>query len=318
MGELDSRAKTKKSALLEPEYEPDGIVNNISTALGLVKQSDLRVPRPSSPMCNLKTWRRVIDMMNAEVIEELGEKIETHDLSNAFKTLSLKLDDCSTYQVDDIIKVKTTSEVSDEKSSKEHIKSVFRYVVEKLPPVTAALVGGYLSEVRIYGQSEYHDDILPDGKKYGGLHRPYRRCIEIVDRCSSRIHKNPKNYPCYNSSWQCIFLHELGHTVHNIYGFLRPGDGGYDYPSSEDEIESTGCINPINLSKIQSQFVYDMFRTYVYNHMDCYNNVYKYGNYGQQHPTESFACAFEVLLRNGERKIMDEYWHFRDVFTHLY
>jgi Mlc titration factor MtfA (ptsG expression regulator) len=50
--------------------------------------------------------------------------------------------------------------------------------------------------------------------------------------------------------------------------------------------------------------------------MECYQNV-RYDGYGKTHPAEAFACAFEILLRNGEKKLMNEYRQFHDVFTHL-
>lgn len=301
---------------LEPQYEPQGVVKTTSTGIGLVREAELHIPRPSKPYCSFEDWRRVIDMVSPSLLPEIAEEINDHDVSNAFKTLDIKVNDNPRFSTSDILNVKTGSEVEHEQAEVEHIHEVFNHCITQLPPVTSALIGGYLSEIRVYDKDNYRDNILPEGKRFGGLHRPYRRCIEVMGSCSCRINKNPSSYPCKNSSFSCMFLHELGHTVHNLYGFLRPGDHGYDYPSPRDDIESTGCITPLNLSERQSTFVYDIFRTYVYNHMDCYNNPH-YASYGQEHPTESFACAFEILLRNGEEEIMDEYWHFHDVFTHL-
>lgn len=177
-------------------------------------------------------------------------------------------------------------------------------------------MGGYLCEVRVFEKNNYYENILPEDKKYGGLNKPYRRSIEVTDFSSCRIHKKPEKYPCKNSSFSSTYLHELGHVVHNLYGFLRPGDAGYEYPSKKDELDSTGCISPIDLTERQSKFVYDVFRTYVYNRMDCYEDIHS-RSYGHTHPVEAFACAFEILCRNGGEKIIEDYRHFHDVFTHL-
>lgn len=299
---------------LEPEYETEGLIDNEETALSMILESGISVPCPQKPYCNVRNWRRVIDMLSESAVAEVASGLERHHMSQAFKTLSIKVDSDIPYRVEEILNIKLDDGVSDDE--RQHVEEVFLHCIEQLPPVTAALVGGFLSEVKVFERDTYYNEVLPDGKRYGGLHRPHRRCIEITEGCSCRVNVEPDDYPSRNSSFSCMFIHELGHTVHNVYGFLRPGDYGYDYPSKDDEIESTGCISPLSLSDEQSKFVYDMFRTYVYNHMDCYENI-RYNNYGNQHPTEAFACAFEILLRNGEQKLVDDYHHFHDVFTHL-
>lgn len=311
-----SQTQKVQKRFLNPNYNPRSVVKNVDTALGLIREGRLHVPRPSSPQCSFEDWRRVIDMLSPSIIPKVAEHLRSHELSDAFKTLDIKINENPKFSSEDILNVKTGPDVKDEQSEVDHINGVFNYCISQLPPVTSALIGGFLSEVRVYDRDNYLDNILPSGKRYGGLYRPYRRCIEVIDSCSCLMSDDPDSYPSRNSSFSCMFLHELGHTVHNLYGFFRPGDHGYDYPSPRNDIESTGCMSPLNLSERQSKFVHDMFRTYVYNHMDCYNNPH-HTSYGQEHPTESFACAFEVLLRNGEEKIMDEYHHFHDVFTHL-
>lgn len=309
--------KDSTIGILSPQYETEGIVSSTETAKGLVREANLKMPRPSNPEANLDNWKRVIDLLDVEVISNLGREIEDYDISKCFKSLSIKLDEDTPFEIeDDILNIKIGPEIENHDERVEHIVGVMKHAIDVLPPVTASLIGGFLCEVRVYEKDNYYENILPDDKKFGGLNKPYRRAIEVTNYCSGRIHKNPDTYPCKSSSFSCVFLHELGHVVHNIYGFLRPGDGGYEYPSQRDELESTGCISPINLSERQANFVYDVFRSYVYNRRDCYQNIHR-RKYGHTHPVEAFACAFEKLVRNGGEEIVEEYPQFRDVFTHL-
>lgn len=303
--------------LLEPNYETEGFVDSVGTAKGLVQEANLRMPNMCNPKVNLDNWRRVIELLSHDVISKLGTEIEDYDLSKCFQSLSIKLDDNTPFEVEgDLLNIKTGPNIEKEEKRVQHISEVMKHAIQVLPPVTSALLGGYLCEVRVYEKDNYYENVLPEGKKFGGLNKPYRRSIEVTNYCSGRIHKNPDTYPCKSSSFNCTFLHELGHVVHNLYGFLRPGDAGYEYPSSKGELESTGCISPLNLSERQANFVYDVFRSYVYNRMECYDNIHR-SRYGHTHPVEAFACAFEKLARNGGEKIVEDYPQFHDVFTHL-
>lgn len=300
---------------LEPNYESNGVINDVTVARELVREAELKMPCPARPKVDLDTWRAVIDLLDASVVPELAHELTDSDLSDCFEALSVKTTLNSDIGVSDLVKVDVHGNF-DEENWTNHVEGVIEYAINVLPPVTAALMGGYVSEVRVFGTHYYKTNVLPDDKSYGGLHKPYRRSIDITDTCYAHLHELDTHTPNPNRNTNCTLLHELGHTVHNMYGFLRPGDHGYEYRMEGSELDSSGCINPINLSERQAEFVIDVFRSYALSHRDGFETA-RYNSYGLSHPAETFACAFGVLARQGGEVIKEDYPQYYDMFTHL-
>lgn len=206
------------SVCLEPNYTPSGIISNVDTAVSIIYDSGLKVPNSANPECDLNKWRKVLDLFTIPVITDIPKKISEYNISNVFKTLSIKLDPNTPYDVEDILTIKVSSGLQHTKQSEiKHCKTVFTYCIDRLPPVTAGLVGGFLSEVRLFEHEEYMK-YLPDEKRYGGLHKPFRKSMDVVGECRCMIDTHVDDYPDITSGLSCTFLHELGHVVHNIYG----------------------------------------------------------------------------------------------------
>lgn len=299
---------------LNPDYKPSGIITDTNTAFDILAQANLTVPCPANPKCDPTKWKKIIELFDVSLITKISTELR-YDLSNVFKTLSLRLDPETPYTTSDIINVKVSPCLQHQKESETaHCEDVFKFCIEQLPPVTSGLIGGYLSEVRIFDRDEYIEKMLPEGKRYGGMHKPYRKSIDILGNCRCKI--QTMSEPDEDTYMDCTFIHELGHVVHNIYGALRPGDHGFTYPSDKNTLDSTGLIEPLRLSRVQYNFIYDLIRAYVYTQMDCYDTI-RFDDYSTQHPVEAFACAFEFYLRKGDSMLYSRYPQFQDVFSHL-
>lgn len=298
--------------ILQPEFTPKEIISDREIAKSIIKEVNPQTAHPSSPKVNVNKWKPIIEFFSPELFTYIAEESSFNDRRKCFTTLSLRFDENTPFEVDDLIDIDVGPTAGNkEKDYREHILNAYEYALNILPPVTATLVGGWLGQVRIFDNKYYKKEILPNDKKWGGMNYPYRKEIQIGKSCWNNFHLE---YPSPSHSQSCIMLHEIGHIVHNIYGFYRPGDTGYNYPSKKYEQDSTGCLHPFNLSSYQAEFVYEMVRSYALHHMDEFEDV-DYSGYGRTHPAEAFACGFELLLRKGEQELFDNYEQFVDVMS---
>lgn len=298
--------------ILRPNVEPAGIITDSDVAVDVVKKINPQVASPSSPKAELGDWKYIVDMFSPEMFTHIAKVSSFSDRKNCFKTLSIRFDEESPFTVEDLLNVSVGPTVEDNEDEYiKHILDAYEYALTVLPPVTATLVGGWLGQVRVFERDYYRDEVLPDSKRWGGLNYPYRREIQISMSCWNEY---GMEYPASSHSSSCTMLHELGHVVHNIYGFYRPGDTGYVYPSSKNNRDSTGTLTPVNLSGHQKRFVYELFRSYSLHHRTEFDDIHHTG-YCRTHPVESFACAFELLLRKGESEIFENYEQFKDVLS---
>lgn len=298
--------------ILTPEFDPDGVISDKEVALAIVKEINPQTAHPSSPRFDLVEWKRIIEFFSPELFTHIAQETSFSDRKKCFTTLSLRFDDDTPFTISDLIDVTCDPTVGDKKADyRDHVLETYEYALNVLPPVTAALVGGWLGQVRVFNKEYYREEVLPDDKRWGGMHYPYRREIQLSMSCWNDY---GMEYPSTSHSSSCTMLHELGHVVHNIYGFYRPGDTGYEYPSKKGGKDSTGCLPTYNLSERQAQFVYDMYRSYALHHRDAFDDIHHSG-YCRTQPVEAFACAFELLLRKGEPEIHENYEQFWDVLN---
>lgn len=307
----------RTGVLLDPEFYPKGVVKSPSVAKQLVQEAELTVPTVEEPKCDLEKWEYVIDMLHPTAIYELGESLDSKELADCFKALSIRFDE-GDFTVSDIVSIESGPDLSKQDSEEideyiQHVESSYTYALSVLPPVTTALLGSWLDTVSVFDYDYYVDVYLPEGKRWGGMHFPDKREIQVTTKCYVDD-PSEVEYPLSHSYGSCTLLHELAHAVHYLYGFQRPNDDGFEYPSSKNELESTGCVSPIELMPEQAEFVLEMFKAYVFHHQPEYEKV-RANRYCQTHPVEAFACAFEVLLRYGTEPIATRYPQFYDVLS---
>lgn len=302
----------KTGRILQPEFTPDSVISDKEVAEDIVQEINPSMAHPSSPKVDIIEWKRIIEFFSPELFTHIAQETSFNDRRKCFITLSIRFDEDTPFSVSDLVDVTCGSTVGDDTEEyREHVLEAYEYALNVLPPVTATLVGGWLGQVRVFEKSHYKDEVLPGDNRWGGMHYPYRREIQIGMSCWNEY---GMEYPSTSHSSSCTMLHELGHVVHNIYGFYRPGDTGYEYPSTKGDRESTGCLPTFDLSSHQAEFVYEMFRSYALHHRDAFDDVH-YSGYGRTHPVEAFACGFELLLRKGEQEILENYEQFGDIFS---
>lgn len=299
--------------MLEPEYTPPNSITSTEEALSVIHANGLTHPQPSSPYVNLRGWREFHERMVPEVYTSLAEQV-SEDISDHFKTLSVRFDPKSPYTYTDIISVDVCeSQLSDERveSAYNHINSAIELIFSTLPPVTAGLLGNWVGSVEGYNKEHYKEEILPDDYSWTGMHQPFRRNLQVTVDCWAE-YPNSESNP--NHTHSCTTIHEFGHAVHYIYGLQRPGDHGYDYPDDKQEFESSGVLQQINLSPHQAEFVLEVLKGYKRQHM--YGKLIKYG-YERSHPVELFACAFDELVRTGNTAFSEEYPYLVPIMRYL-
>lgn len=299
--------------ILKPNFEPDGVISDPDIASNIIREINPQMAHPGSPEINVVEWERIIEFFSPELFTHIAKETSFNDREKCFTALSIRFDEDTPFEISDLIDVSCGPEVDENRRKyRNHVLSAYEYALNVLPPVTSALVGGWLGQVRVFDPDYYKDEVLPDGKRWGGMHYPYRQEIQISMNCWNKF--GDFEYPKESRTHSCTMLHELAHVVHNIYGFYRPGDSGYEYPSKKTNPSSTGCISPINLSDHQAKFVYEMIRSYTLHHRDAFDDVH-YSGYCRTHPAEAFACAFERLLRRGETEFLEDYEQFVDVMS---
>lgn len=293
--------------ILNPSYEPDGDIGTVDEALSLISDAEISGPDPANPKTDIQKWREVIDSIRPEVYTQIAEEAAYTDISKAFTALSYTMDENTLFTVNDLCNIKTGPNVENEEEYRPHVENAVSYTFEMLPPATTALLGSWIGELRVYTKDYYKNEMLPEGEKWGGLHYPHRKEIQMyLSYC--RHDFSEEEYPDPDASKGCAVIHELAHAVHNIYGMLRPGDSGYEYPSSSKEIESTGCIG-VDLHPYQAKFTLEANWSYGYHHLNEVED-FRWNGYGRTHPVEGFACAFDALLRQGTETIKKQYPHY--------
>lgn len=301
---------------LESNYTPSGLISDPDIAMDVFINADLSMPSMESPAADLDKWREFVDVLTPEVITELGEMVPFYEESQFFKALSIKVDEETPYDVTDLVKI-TLGPKEQEKDKPNdtvaHIERGYEYVLKVLPPVTSGMVGSWLGEIRAFDNHYYKDEFLPGDYSWGGLHYPRRGEIQMTTDYWYDF-TDDVEYPSKSNSSTSTLLHEIGHTVHNIYGFHRPGDSGYAYPSGKHTIVSTGMLPQTNLTTRQEEFIMEIIRSYALNQRDAFKNIH-YTGYGTTHPAESFACAFDVLLRQGGPNLRERYEQYNDLFS---
>lgn len=293
---------------------PNGVVSNTSVAKFVIRDINPDIPDPQTPFVNFKEWELIVEMFSPEVFTNLAESNEFPLLNDAFVLFSYRFDDSSPFIIEDLFNVDCGPNTGEDEEL--HAYNVLEYSMHVLPPVTAGLINIWLGSVRMFDRGYYYEEILPDGVEWPALNKPYKGEIQVSIKNSLHCFTPDSHEPKTTRNHGCVILHELGHVVHSIYGFYRPGSEGYDYPSDRYSLESSGHMHQLELSSYQEEFIMELFKSYGQNHLESTRNI-RYNEYGNAHPAEAFACAFEKYAREGLDIIDSEYPQFSTILRFL-
>ncbi len=182
-------------------------------------------PTPTDVVYSLSEWEHIIDDCTTPLALAIRDRLSTPALRRTLSAIAMKKSGEQSL-ITDAVNLTITGDVSD--ALQEKAQFLLYHGFKRLPPVTGALLAGWIQEVKLLDDAEYAD-LVPRSSS-AGYYDPDEHWIAIRrDPAWGDSDAWPISKPGLQSEYDhSTTLHEFGHALHYMLGVQTTGSDTVD------------------------------------------------------------------------------------------